>query len=141
MPQQTDPSRFERASFSDVVGTSQMRSRINLQPTDDFGDFLSRLWALYGPPDEVGYEGFTYIFRDKETNVIFTAYSAGSGPAYGGFGEDASKLDPILDLFEELLQNTKPADCEIEFETDFGIYRTGAKDGIPFGETIEIEDD
>jgi hypothetical protein len=66
-------------------------------------------------------------------------YCAGSGPAYGGFVEDASRLDPILNLFEELLQNTRPADCEIKFETDFGIYRTGAKDGIPFGQTIESE--
>ena len=141
MPQHIDPSRFERASFSQAVGSSRRRHRINLQPTDDFGDFLSRLWALYGPPDEVGFEGFIYIFRDTETDLIFTAYSAGSGPAYGGRSEDASKLDPVLDLFEELLQNTKPADCEIEFQTDFGIYRTGAKDGIPFGETIEIDDD
>jgi hypothetical protein len=137
MPQSADPSRFERVTPSKAIGTSRRRNRINLKQTDDFGDFLSRLWSLYGPPDEVGFEGFTYTFRDKETGMIFTAYSAGSGPAYGGFVEDASKLDPILDLFEKLLQNTKPADCEIEFETDFGIYRTGAKDGVPFGETIE----
>ncbi len=137
MSQSTDPSRFGRVASSEAVGTGRARNRINVQPTNDSGDFLSRLWALYGPPDEVGYEGFSYTFRDKETGVVFTAYSAGSGPAYGGFSKDASKLDSVLDLFEELLQSTKPADCEIEFETDFGIYRTGAKDGIPFGKIVE----
>ncbi len=134
-----DPLRFERVASSEAAGTGRIRNRINLQKTDDFGDFLSRLWALFGSPNEIVYEGFDYTFRDKETGVIFTAYSAGSGPAYGGFSEDGATLDAILDLFEELIQNTKPADCEIEFETDFGIYRTGAKDGIPFGKTITQE--
>jgi hypothetical protein len=137
MPQRIDPSRFERVATSAAMGTGRIRNRINLQDTNDFGDFLSRLWALYGPPDEIGFEGFTYTLRDKETGMIFTAYSAGSGPAYGGAYDAISELEPILDLFEKLLQSTKPADCEIEFETDFGIYRTGAKDGIPFGKTIE----
>jgi hypothetical protein len=74
MVQSIDPSRFEQVSSSEAAGTGRVRNRINLQKSDAFGDFLSRLWALYGPPSEVGYEGFDYTFRDKETGVIFTAY-------------------------------------------------------------------
>ena len=140
-----DPSksqRFERVSSSlQLEGRGgQIRHRINLQPTDDIGDFLSRLWALFGPPDEVQPEGFDYTFRDRETGLVFWAYCAGSGPAYGGASQNAARLEPVLDEFEALLQSTIPADCEIEFENDYGIFRTGAVNGVPFGRTIEVKE-
>lgn len=136
-----DQSRFERINnYLALVGTSKIRNRINLDKTDDFGDFLSRLWALFGPPEEIHYEGFTYTLKDTVTDLVFSAYSAGSGPAYGGHHQNIDELLPILDIFDELLSETILADCEVEFETDFGIYRTGARDGIPFGETINIDE-
>lgn len=42
------------------------------------GDFVSRLWARFGPPDSVQSEGFNYTLVDRETGMRFTAYSAGS---------------------------------------------------------------
>lgn len=31
-----------------------------------------------------------------------------------------------------MLDSTTPADCEIQFETDFGLMKSGAKNGIPY---------
>jgi hypothetical protein len=132
-----NPLRFERAEVSKTCGSSKIRNHVVLNRKAFIGDFVSRIWAHYGPPDEVGYEGFTYVFRDKETGLIFTAYSAGSGPAYGGFSVNKDKLLPVLDAFDVLLEDTTPADCQIEYETDFGLYRSGARNGKPFDERIE----
>lgn len=129
--------RFERADRNMERYSYKVREWINLAPTNDIGDFLSRLWKLFGPPDEIAYEGFTYIIKDSKTGIIFSAYCAGSGPAFGG--SESALLDVSLDDFEKLLENTSPADCEIEFPNDFGIFRTGAHNGIPFGKTISEE--
>ena len=126
---------FERANFhQEASGTSKIVNRFELNPKAGFhtGDFLSRIWANFGPPDEVLFEGFIYAFKDKKSGLIFTAYSAGSGPAYGGFREDKDKLKPLLEKFEKLLQGTKPVDCEITYQTDYGWMRCGAKGGKPF---------
>jgi hypothetical protein len=128
-----DPSRFERVDPANSLRTGQIRNRVPLSR----GDFVSRIWALYGPPDSIQYEGFDYTFRDKKTKIIFTAYSAGSGPAYGGTQQDADRLESVLIAFDNLLESTKPADCEIEYETDFGLYRSGARNGIPFDEKVK----
>lgn len=85
------PSHFEHAEISEIYGSSQIRNRVVLGRKAFIGDFVSRIWAHYGPPNDVGFEGFTYAFRDTETGLFFTAYSAGSGPAYGGFPGDKEK--------------------------------------------------
>ena len=68
--------RFERVEPSVLGGTSKIRHR----PVNRYsiGDFVSRIWALYGPPDSVVYEGFSYAFKDTETGLVFSAYAAGS---------------------------------------------------------------
>jgi hypothetical protein len=113
-------------------GTSYIMHRESTNHTTFIGDFLSRIWNLYGGPADVLYEGFHYTFKDVETGLIFTAYSAGSGPAYGGDFKKKKKLIPIITRFDEMLNKTKNADCEISFETDFGILKVGAKNGKPF---------
>jgi hypothetical protein len=50
---------------------------------------------------------------------------------------DKDKLSPVLDAFDVLLEDTTPADCQIEYETDFGLYRSGARNRKPFDERIE----
>jgi hypothetical protein len=132
-----DPSRFERVEPVYALGTGRIRNRVVLGRNAFIGDFVSRIWAHYGPPDSIHFEGFDYTFRDKETGLIFSAYSAGSGPAYGGNRQDAIKLEPVLAAFDRLLESTTPADCEIEYETDFGLYHSGARDGIPFDKKIK----
>jgi hypothetical protein len=135
----TNPTRFVRVPRKGLLGSSKIRNRTfsSWHPTRSTGDFLSRIWALYGPPDSVEFEGFFYAFRDTETGISFSAYSAGSGPAFGGFPVDRGRLVSVLDEFEAMLDKTNPADCQIEYETDFGLYRSGSRNGRPFDEEIE----
>lgn len=125
-------NRFVRVDDSLANGTSLILNREIKNPNSMTGDFLSRIWKIYGKPQENNYEGFSYTFMDNQTGLIFTAYSAGSGPAYGGKPEESEKLIPILKSFDEILDTTTPADCEIQFETDFGLMRCGAKNGVPY---------
>ncbi len=127
----TNAKRFVRISPAELEGSSGIRNRVFSPLT---GDFLARIWALYGPPDSVQFEGFFYAFQDTETGIRFSAYSAGSGPGFGGFPKDKESLLPVLDQFETMLDQTKPADCQIEYETDFGLYRSGSRHGEPFDE-------
>jgi len=124
--------RFELAEDKSAYGTSLFKNREINNPKIFIGDFLSKLWSLYGKPESIFYEGFSYTIRDKETGVIFTAYCSGSGPAYGGFQKDFENLNLIITDFEELLLTTPNADCEIEFETDFGVMKCGSEDGKPY---------
>jgi hypothetical protein len=96
------------------------------------GDFLSRLWFYFGTPDDIGYEGFTYCIKHKKSNLVFLACCTGSGPTYTGDVSRKKEFYEILKSFEDYLQNAKPADCEIEIETDFGHLKIGAKNGTPF---------
>ncbi|CAG0929508.1 hypothetical protein TFLX_01324 [Thermoflexales bacterium] len=132
-----DPSRFERVDFAKrELWTPNWRTRSRLSK-GHIGDFVSRIWALYGPPDSVGYEGFSCRFRDKETELVFEAFSAGYGPSYGAYSQDAAVFESVVDMFDALLKAATPADCEIEYETDFGVYRSGARNGIPFDEMVK----
>lgn len=134
-----EENRFQRVDDNLSSGTSIMINREMKNPNSMIGDFLSRIWKIYGEPKNVGYEGFGYTFKDKKTGLIFTAYSAGSGPAYGGNDNEKDKLLPIIKEFDKLLDSIIPADCEIEFETDYGMMRSGAKNGIPYDKTDEEE--
>ena len=125
---------FVRTDPNLSIGTSLI-----INSPRSVGDFLSRIWANYGPPDGIQFEGFDYTFKHVPSGLIFTAYSAGSGPAYGGKPEDKEKLMSIIDQFEALLESTKPADCDIEYDTDFGKVRAGAKGGEPFEVSVEEE--
>jgi hypothetical protein len=127
-----EENRFVRVDDSLSYGTSNILNREIKNPNAIIGDFLSRIWKIYGAPKGVYFEGFAYTFKDTKTGLLFTAYSAGSGPAYGGKYEEREQLLPVLKLFDAMLDSTIPADCEIEFETDFGIMKSGAKNGIPF---------
>jgi len=114
------------------------------------GEFLSKIWAHYGPPISIDFEGFTYCFKDTKNDKNFCAYCGPSGPAFSGHYRDFAKgtgftaneaekqkLEDSVRAFETLLHATQPTDCEIEFDTDFGPYRVGAKDGFPFQEEIK----
>lgn len=89
-PPRPDPVQQARAEFELIpadyaVGTSKLYSRGDFmaQPFSkealDEGDFIGRLRTLFGPQadDE-------YVLRDKKTGYVITAYSAQSGPSYGG---------------------------------------------------------
>jgi hypothetical protein len=132
--------RFEQISERiRLDGYHRVRLWVDLSPTDSIGGFLSKLWQLFGPPNVIDFEGYTYQIQDHQTGAIFLAYCAGSGPAFSGNSDTDPSLMKSLDDFEALLEKTPHADCEIEFETDFGVYRTGSRDGVPFGKTFPYE--
>lgn len=134
-----EENRFQRVDDNLSRGTSVLMNREIKNPNTMIGDFLSRIWKIYGEPKNVSYEGFGYTFKDKKTGLIFTAYSAGSGPAFGGKHDEKEKLLPIIKEFDKMLDSIIPADCEIEFETDYGMMKSGAKNGIPYDKTDEEE--
>jgi Zn-dependent protease len=168
-----EASRFERVRSLPGQGPALVFYRYCFLPQDEgypndqpapASDFLSRLWALYGEPDMME-NSFLYTLKDKETNLLFTAYCHSFIPAYGayrGYGKnikDKKTLLPSLVLFDKLLQKTGPVDCDIEIDIDFSkfgdnvidekeyqahperykaTYKIGSKNGVPY---IEITPD
>lgn len=124
-------TRFVLVSEKLVFGTSQFKVR-EMKSYYGVSEFLSKLWYHFGKPNSIIYEGYIYAIKDTESDIIFTAYCAGSGTAYGGKTEDFDKLEKIISDFELLLNNTPIADCEIEVENDFGTFKYGAKNGKTF---------
>lgn len=96
------------------------------------GDMLSRLWTHFGKPENILFEGYTYNIKDKNTGLVFMVSFGASGPAYHAEKKDIDKLKPIIISFEKFLDSSYNADCEIEVDTDFGIYLCGAKNGVPY---------
>lgn len=64
--------------------------------SDDVERFGALLRRAFGPPDMNPDADYSYTVHDNETGVTVRAYSAQSGPAYGG----------------------RPADCFVDFEND-----------------------
>ncbi len=128
---------FERIDDKYANGTSLIKYRENTNVDAIIGDFLSRIWSLYDKPNGVLYEGFEYTFKDAKTGIVFTAYSAGGGPAYGGDPNIEEKIIPIITKFDKMLNESKNADCKIRVQTDFGTLLTGSKNGVPFDKFIE----
>jgi hypothetical protein len=120
-------SRFVRAL---AVATHKVRARAGSP-----GDLLGRMWTLFGPPDSVDDDGFSYGVQDRETGIAFVVYSGTSGPAYGA-GADDQGLASVMDAFDVLLDATRPADCQLELATEFGRVVIGVARGTPFEETV-----
>lgn len=170
---QVESSRFERIRIQPSAGLNPVllfhrycflsdEADYSAAQTAPASDFLSRLWALYGKPDMMD-NSFLYILKDKKNNLIFMAYCDHLIPAYGIY-EDIllsdnvkKKILPSLLLFEKLLQNTGPVDCDISIDIDFSkfsddvideedyhqyterykaTYKIGSKNGIPYIEVI-----
>jgi Zn-dependent protease len=108
-------------------------------PMAPAADFLSRLWARYGEPEQRD-NSFLYTLKDTETGHVFTAYCQVLIPAYGGAAkseEEKESLIPSLFLFEQLLRRTVPADCRLEMEIDFSGSVENGIDEIEFKEHPE----
>jgi hypothetical protein len=116
--------RFRRTS--PIVG-AKLYSRRDVNPnltierSLDRGEFLARLWALFGRPSPRR-GGFEYYVRDTETNLDLIPYAGRKGPCYGGDIEQRAALRRVIEAFEELLEQTAPVDCSIDYEpeTEFG---------------------
>lgn len=127
----TEQNRFVLVPYENGSGTRSFRSWYVEDPHYT-AMFLAKLWYLFGEPQHVGFEGFDYTIQDTKTGLIFTAYCAGSGPSFGGNYEDFERLESVINEFEDVLETTPYADCEIEFESDFGIIICGSKHNTPY---------
>jgi hypothetical protein len=129
-------SRFERAGQPCFGGKVRRWGSPRALERAAPGDFLARLWTLFGPPDQVGDDGYSYELVDSVTGLCFSAYSGASGPAYGAKPAEAAALAPVLDAFDALLDATELADCAIEYDSEHGRRRCGATGGIPFDKSV-----
>jgi hypothetical protein len=131
--------RFKRAPSqilgSKLFGRRDVNSRLTIDRAVDRGAFLAKLWAQLGPPSPRD-GGFEYYVRDSETGMEFVAYSGASGPAYGGALEQRFELRRVLEAFEDVLEQTAPINCAIEYtaQRDYGggKWVLGCKDGRSF---------
>lgn len=124
-----DSSEIDKSKLKnfELVDFGMMRSQ-----SAPIGDFLSRMWGNFGKPEDILYEGFNYYIKDKKTDITFIVYFGAGGPAYAANKNDFQKVKLLIKDFENLLDNSKLVDCEIEVETDYGIYLCGAKNGVPY---------
>lgn len=127
--------RFARATEHVWGHKLFSRREVGATPDLDAGAFLARLWALFGPPAACD-DGFEYSLVDGETGLAFTAYSAASGPSYGG--HDAAALRPVIVALEALLAETQPIECEHAYTLDVdyggGTRVIGWREGASFAE-------
>jgi hypothetical protein len=109
---------FELLSRSNVAGTSKLYSRRDFLPVDDprsfdEGDFIGRLRAIFG-----AVEGDEWVLRHRATGFVITAYSAQSGPSYGGgprITADAGSPPPKTKAaYEALTRESKERRARIE---------------------------
>ena len=131
--------RFKRAP-SQILGSKlfsrrDVNSRLTVDRALDRGAFLGRLWSQLGPAASRD-GGFENYVRDQESGLDFVAYSGPSGPAYAGAIDQRFALRRVIEAFEDLLEQTSPADCAIEYtaERDYGggKWVLGWKDGRSF---------
>jgi hypothetical protein len=113
----------------------EVNTRLGIERSLDRGEFLARLWAVFGRP-QARRGGFEYYIRDTETGLEFIAYAGRKGPCYGGEIEDRPALRRVIEAFEELLDQTAPVNCAIEYEPDNdfgkGAWVLGCRDGRTF---------
>jgi hypothetical protein len=127
--------RFERNPGS-CLGSGHSHRPAYKHP----GEFLGRLWTLFGPPDQVGDGGFDYALRDRTSGLTFNAYSGASGPAYSVEPAHRAAIGLVLEAFDRLLGQTAPADCEVEYESDeWGPFRVGSLGGRAFEGPLPAE--
>ena len=129
-------SRFLVGKESEAPVNSSKIRNLSDKFTTRPGEFLGRMWTLFGRPLGSGYEGFAYLVKDTQSKITFEVYFGASGAAYGCDPKISPALIPVLEAFDALLESTKPADCELEFENDFGKCKIGVKHGIPFSTEI-----
>jgi hypothetical protein len=71
-----------------LANRHQVNPRLTREEAADPDRFRRDLEACLGPPDDSSDAEFSYCVRDRQTGLSFLAYSAQSGPAYGGEGPD-----------------------------------------------------
>jgi hypothetical protein len=131
--------RFKR-SASQLIGSRlftrrELNSRLAIHEAVDRGEFLGKLWGLFGKPSPRS-GGFEYFLHDTRTDLDFIAYVGPHGPCYGGDLALRSPLRPVLEAFEAIIEHSRAIPCAIDYaaERDIGreIWVLGYRDGKSF---------
>ena len=126
----TAPPDFERLSRG-AAGGIKLAPRRAVNPSlsheraMDPDRFLHGLRARLGEPDPRGDSLFSYSVRDRGTGIEFEAYSAQSGPAYGG----------DIDHFAEVSRGEVRADV-LEVLARFDAWVEAAAGNAPTAEAF-----
>lgn len=131
--------RFRRARQqllgAKLYSRHEINARLGIERALDRGDFLARLWALFGSA-QPRHGGFEFYVHDTETNLDFIAYVGRKGPCYGGEIEQRHALLRVLEAFEEVLESTAPVDCSVHYtaepELGSGTWVVGYHEGRSF---------
>lgn len=88
----TPDERFERIGAGTIGGVKLCgrdiaNPQLSHAESIDEQRALRGLEARFGPPDRGGDQTYSYSIRDRQTGLEFRAYSAQSGPSYGGAPE------------------------------------------------------
>ena len=132
-------ARFVRAGRP-VLGSRLRRWRAADRGDGHAGEFLARLWSAFGPPDEIGAEGFTYWLRDRETGVELTAYLGAGGPAYGAEPRYSEPVAAVLPALDRMLDGLPLVECDVPYGDESGPRRCGVRGGVPFDEPATADD-
>lgn len=138
-------NNFEKMSEG-IAETGKFCSRNevakNINKLAEEGDFLSKLWSIFGEPSEIHEGGYTYGLRYKPEELTFNAYVYTSGPSYSWSVPEIGpeKLKSILRELEEQLGEADPSECSVSYDSDYGKVITGYKDGAPFIDVTDSED-
>ena len=93
-----EAARFRRlpagaAGGAKIASRQAANPRLTHREATDVRQFLALLRRRLGEPDPRSDSAFSYSIRDTQTGVVFEAYSAQSGPSYGG-SPPAHFVDP-----------------------------------------------
>ena len=134
--------RFRRAPQllgSRLYTRRDVNARLTIEQSLDRGEFLARLWALFARP-QPRQGGFEYYIRDAETNLDFIAYAGRKGPCYGGEIEQRQSLRRVIEAFEQLLEQTAPVDCSLEYEPETELGKGTWIVGYREGRSFDVQD-
>jgi hypothetical protein len=86
-------SRFVRVPSSSVCGLKlanrlDVNKALSYTQASDVNRFAALLRRAFGAPDTNSDATYSYGVHDNDTGVTVRAYSAQSGPAYGGMPDD-----------------------------------------------------
>jgi hypothetical protein len=123
-----DKPRFERAKGAGGVIVEDREG----SP----GEYLAKLWMLFGPPDEVGDGSALYGVRDRETGQAFSVSTNVAGISYGA-PPDHDALQAVFEAFDAVLEVTPLADCTVEMQVGERTLVLGAKNGVPFQRDVQ----
>lgn len=110
------------------------------------GEYLAKLWTLFGPPEGESDGSAYYSVRDRETGQEFEVSTNALGISYGAALESTSPSDfvakgellaPMFAAFDALLAVTPLADCTFEMKVGYGRIVLGANGGVPFERNVQ----